>query len=72
MGSTQEILNSGSAFPSILKSGIWTPGGYKCYLDLHSDEDVNISSFLVSALGSDSEDPDTLPTALTPKNATMP
>ena len=28
-GATREILNSGSTFPTILKSGIWNSGGYK-------------------------------------------
>ena len=63
MGATQEILNSGSAFPTILKSGIWTSGGYKCYLDLNANEAIDISALSVSALDSDSGDPDTLPTA---------
>ena len=58
---TQEALNSGPTFPIILKSGIWTHGGYKCYIGLHADEAISISSLLASALDSDSDDPDALP-----------
>ena len=72
MGATQEILNSGSTFPTVLKSGIWSSGGYKCYLDLHADEAINISALLASALDSDSDDPDALPTAPNDKNTTGP
>ena len=72
MGATREIINSGSAFSPILKSGIWTSGGYKCYLNLHSDEAINISALLASAMDSDSDDPDALPTPTNDKNATMP
>ena len=60
---TQEIINSGSTFPTISESGIWNSGGYKCYLDLHADEAINISALLSSALGPYSDDPDTLPNA---------
>ena len=62
-GATQEIINSGSTFPTILKSGICTSGGYKCYLGLRADEAINISSLLASVLDSDSDDTDALPTA---------
>ena len=71
-GSTHAILNSGSTFQNALKSGIPTSGGYKCYIDLRADEAINISALLASALGSDSDDPNTLPTALTTKTATRP
>ena len=62
-GGTQEILNSGPTFSTILKSGILTSGSGKCYLDLHADEAVNIPALLASAMGSDSDEPDIHPTA---------
>ena len=69
-GSTQEIRNSGTTSPAIPKSGIWTSGGYKCYIYLRADEAVNISALLATALESDSDGQDIPPTALTTKNGT--
>ena len=71
-GGAQEILNSGPEVSAVLKSGIWTSGGFECYLGLRADEAIDISSFSESALDSDSDDHDALPTSLTSKNATTP
>ena len=62
-GDTHEIINSGSTFPAVLKSGIWTSGGYKCYMNLHADEEITLSALPASAMDSDSADPDTPPTS---------
>ena len=62
-GATQEIRNSGSTFSTVLRSGIWTSGGYKCRLDPHADETVNISALLASPLETASDDPDEPPPA---------
>ena len=57
-GATQEIKDSGSTLSVIIKSGTWTHSGYRAYLDLQADYAINISSLLLEALGSDSDDPD--------------
>ena len=57
-GATDEIKNPGSAFATILTSGVWPTGGFRCYLDLHAGEAVNISALLIQALDSDSDDPE--------------
>ena len=61
-GAALEIPNPGSAFPTVLKSGTWTPGCYKCYVGLRADDSVNISAILASAMDSDIEDPYIPPT----------
>ena len=70
-GATREILNAGSACPTVPKSGIWTTGGYKCYIDLHADEAISIAPLLSSASNSDIEDPDVPPVAPNGKKRDM-
>ena len=53
-GATQEISASGSTIATIIGSGTWTSGGYKCYLDLQADEAANISALLLENADSDS------------------
>ena len=57
-GATQEIKDSGSTLALIITSGTWTHAGYKAYLDLQADFAINISRFVLDALGSGSEDDD--------------
>ena len=57
-GATQEIKDSGSTISLIIQSGTWTNAGYRAYLDLQADYAINISSLVLDALGSDSDDPD--------------
>ena len=57
-GATQEIFASGSTLATIAKSGGWSAGGFRGYLDLQADEAANISALLLSAATSDSEDSD--------------
>ena len=57
-GATQEIKDIGSTLALIIKSGTWTHAGYKAYLDLQADFAINISRFVLDALGSGSEDDD--------------
>ena len=57
-GSTGEIKNSGPTFAIILTSGLWPPGGFRCYLGLRADEAINISALLIKAIESESDGPD--------------
>ena len=57
-GATQEIKDSGSTLSVIIQSGTWTHAGYRAYLDLQADYAINISSFILDKLGSDSEEED--------------
>ena len=55
---TQEILACGSTLSAILRPATWTPGGYKCYLDLQAGESLIISTILLETALADSDDPD--------------
>ena len=57
-GATQEIKDSGPTLALIIQSGTWTRAGYKSYLGLQADYAVNISRFVLDAIGSDSDEPD--------------
>ena len=57
-GATQEVKDSGATLSLIIQSGTWTHAGYRAYLDLQADFAINISSFVLGAIGSDSDDPD--------------
>ena len=57
-GVTQEISASGSTLATVIKSGTWTSGGFRCYLDLQADEVANISALLLGQSNSDSGDDD--------------
>ena len=65
-GATGEIKNSGSAFATILTSGLWSPGGFRCYLDLHDEEVINISALLIKDIESEIDDPDEVDKPSTP------
>lgn len=67
-GAEQAIFNSWPTFSTGPKSGICTSGGYKFFLDLHSEEAVNISALLETAAESDIDDPGGPPTAPRDKN----
>ena len=58
MGATQEILASGPTLATILGSGTWRSGGYKCCLDHQSDEAADVSSLLLETTESDIEEED--------------
>ena len=60
-GPAREIVNSGSTFSAIPRSGPWPAGWYLFYIDLHADESVNMSALLATAIESDSDDQDELP-----------
>ena len=55
-GATQEVWDSGSTLSTVLKTGTWRSARYKNYLDLQADEAINISTLLLTTLGSDSDD----------------
>ena len=57
-GAAQEISASGSTLATIIGSGAWTSGGYKCYLDLQAEEAANISALLLEKANSDSDESD--------------
>ena len=65
-GSAGEIKNSGSAFATILTSGLRSPGGFRFYLDLRADEAVNISALLIKAIGSEIDGPEDVAKSSTP------
>ena len=55
-GSAQEIKDIGSTLSVIIRSGTWAHAGYRAYLDLQADYAINISSFIIDTIGSDSDD----------------
>lgn len=57
-GGHGEIKNPGSSFAAILTSGVWSPGGFRCYIDIRAEESGSIAALLIRALDSVSEDPD--------------
>ena len=57
-GATQEINDSGSTLALIITSGTWAHAGYKAYLDLQADFAINISRFVLDAMGSGGEEDD--------------
>ena len=62
-GATHEIINSGSAFSTYGKAGIWTFGWRKCYIDPHAGDAVNISPHQETAIESDIDDTEGPPPA---------
>ena len=57
-GAKQEINDIGSTLSAIIQPGDWAHSGYRAYLDLQADYAINFSSLIISALVSDSDDPD--------------
>ena len=53
---TQEIKDSGPTRPVVIQSGKWTHAGYRAYMGLQADYAINISSFILDTIGSDSDD----------------
>ena len=59
-GPANELLNAGPELSTSLKAGAWAASGYKGYMGLQKDKDINISRYLLYGPGSasDDEDPD--------------
>ena len=57
-GAAQEINDIGATISLIIQSGTSTHSGYRAYLDLQAGYAVNSSSFVLGAIGSDSDDSD--------------
>ena len=70
VGATEGVKDSGSTFATIIKSGTWTPAGYKSYIDVQADEAINISKLLIDTVNSDSDDtdPEQLPAEQRPRS----
>ena len=60
-GATNEISETGSTLAAVITSGGWAAADYKSYLDMQMDEALNISSLLVEAADSDSDETDEEP-----------
>ena len=43
-GIANEILRSGSTLATIMRAGGWSSGGYRAYLELHREEELNIQN----------------------------
>ena len=55
-GDSEEIKNAGSTFATILTSGTWDGAGFRAYIDIMKDEDVNITALLMDGENSDTSD----------------